>query len=76
MKIDKSLFAKSCGVGFSAFILKALILIAVYKEVVIMEPNLFILYGEIATVTVFLILSIQGLLQRPTLKSSAPKVTK
>ena len=71
MRIDKQLIAKSCGVGFGAFALKGLILIVVYKEVTIMEPNLFVLYSEIVAVMGLFILSIQGLLQRsaPTAKS-------
>lgn len=63
MNIDKPLIAKLCGVGYAAFALKALVLIARYKEVVIMEPNRFILYFEIIAVTVLFILSFQGLLQ-------------
>ena len=63
MKIDKSLLAKASGVGFSLFALKSLILIALYENVTIMEPNLPLLYSEIIIVAGLLLLSIQGFLQ-------------
>jgi len=73
MKLDKPLIAQLCGVGFTAFILKGLILILVYKEVVIMEPNPFILILEIVIAILFLIISFQGLIQ--TLKAKQPLET-
>lgn len=63
MNLNKPIIAQMCGVGFTAFVLKGLLLILFYKEVLIMEPNRFILYLEIASIMVLLVLSIQGLIQ-------------
>lgn len=58
--IDKPLLAQCFGIGFTALFLKALILIFLNQEVVIMEPNTPLLITEIIVTATFLIINIKG----------------
>ena len=54
--MDRDIMARACGATFTFWTLVNLLLIAVYGEVLIVEPNPYILYSEIVAMVILFLL--------------------